>query len=367
MAFHPILLVVFSTVLAFVIVFVSVPSIVNVAHIKKLYDEPSRRKSHTQCIPNLGGISIFAGFILGSGLFLDIVEVQEIVYLYVAIVVIFFVGIKDDILVIAPVKKLYGEIIAAIIIVVIGDFRFTNLHGFIGMNEITYIPSILLTIFVMVVIINAFNLIDGIDGLAAGIGVLVSFTFGLWFFLVGQVNYAVISAALFGAFTSFFWYNVFGKNNKIFMGDTGSLILGLVISVIVIKFNEINVGYSGPFKINSAPAVSFGILIVPLFDTLRVFIIRISRMRSPFKPDKNHFHHRLLKLGFSHFSSTLFLILLNLLVIVIAYTCQDVGLEYLMIINISLAMLISFVIELFIKKSKNRQISHQHNHHHARA
>ena len=367
MALHPLYQVLLSTILSFVIVYVSVPSIVNVAHLKKLYDEPGRRKSHTRSIPNLGGIAIFSGFILGTGLFVDIIQTKEIVYIYVALVVVFFIGIKDDILVIAPFKKLYGEIIATIIIVIIGDFRFTNLHGFFGIYEIGYILSVILTTFVMVVIINAFNLIDGIDGLAAGIGILVTFTFGLWFFLAGQTNYATISAALFGALLSFFWYNVFSKNNKIFMGDTGSLILGLVMSVIVIKFNEVNAVYNGLFKITAAPAVSFGILIIPLFDTLRVFLIRISRFRSPFKPDKNHFHHRLLKLGLSHIGSTLVLLGINILFIILVFTWQKVGLEYLMIINIGIAVLLSVIMELFIKKSRSRMLHQQHNTHHARA
>jgi UDP-GlcNAc:undecaprenyl-phosphate/decaprenyl-phosphate GlcNAc-1-phosphate transferase len=348
------LLTLLSFLLSFLIVYISVPSIVVVAHMKQLYDAPGRRKSHHQSIPNLGGIAIFAGLVIATGLFVNISESKELMPLLVAMVIIFFIGIKDDILIIAPDKKLYGQIIAAIIIVVIGDLRFTSLHGFLGIYNIDYVSSVLLTLFVIVVLTNAFNLIDGIDGLASGIGMLVSLTFGTWFLLAGFYNYAILSAAMFGALAAFFGFNVFGKTNKIFMGDTGSLILGLIISVLVIKFNEANVVYKGLYSIESAPAVSFGILIIPLFDTLRVFILRILRGQSPFHPDKNHLHHRMLKLGFSHLESTTLLSVVNVFFIIVVLTCQSAGLISLMMLNIGLATIFSFIIEVLIRRHKQR-------------
>lgn len=347
-----------SVLLAFFVVYISIPSIVTVAHEKHLYDLPGKRKSHHNNVPNLGGVAIFAGLIISTGLFVNVSESKELMPVLVAIVVIFFIGIKDDILIIAPDKKLIGQIIAAIIIVIVGDVRFTSLHGFMGVYDIDYFPSIMLTGFVVVVLTNAFNLIDGIDGLAAGIGMVVSLTFGTWFFLTGFHNYAILSAALFGSLACFFGFNVFGKKNKVFMGDTGSLILGLIMSVLAIKFNEANISYKGFYTIESAPAVSFGILIVPLFDTIRVFTIRIVRGQSPFHPDKNHLHHRVLKLGFSHFRSTSLISLVNVCFIVIVLACQSAGLISLMILNLSLATLLSLITELVIRKHKHR--SHVH-------
>lgn len=358
MWFHPDILVIFSLLLSFVIVFVSVPSIVKVAQYKQLYDEPGRRKSHHHKTPNLGGIAIFAGLIIATGLFADLTLSRELMQVLVAMVVIFFIGIKDDVLIIAPAKKLYGEILAAIIIVILGDIRFTSLHGFLGIYEINYISSISLTCFVVVVLINSFNLIDGIDGLASGIGIVVSLTFGTWFYLTGNHNYAILSAALLGALLAFFWFNAYGKENKIFMGDTGSLILGLIMSVLVIKFNEANITYNGPYTISSAPAVSFGILIVPLFDTLRVFILRVLRGQSPFNPDKNHLHHRVLKLGFNHVESTAVISSVNVMFIIMVLTCQSAGVISLMVLNLALASLFSIVTELFIWKQKQRNHIH---------
>jgi UDP-N-acetylmuramyl pentapeptide phosphotransferase/UDP-N-acetylglucosamine-1-phosphate transferase len=350
----PSLSVVFSLLLAFFVVYISIPSIVTVANEKHLYDEPGRRKSHRHNVPNLGGVAIFAGLIIASGLFVNITSSKEFMPVLVAIVVIFFIGIKDDILIIAPDKKLYGELVAAIIIVVMGNVRLTSLHGFLGVYEIDYIPSILLTGFVVVVLTNAFNLIDGIDGLASGIGMVVSLTFGAWFFLTGFYNYSILSAALFGSLGAFFCFNVFGHKNKIFMGDTGSLILGLIMSVLVIKFNEANITYKGIYTIASAPAVSFGILIIPLFDTIRVFTLRVLRGQSPFHPDKNHLHHRMLKLGFSHFRSTSLLSFVNILFIIVVLTCQSLGLVSLMVLNLSMATFFNFLTELLIRKHKHR-------------
>jgi UDP-GlcNAc:undecaprenyl-phosphate GlcNAc-1-phosphate transferase len=222
---------------AFLISYTSIPSIVKVANIKKLFDEPGHRKTHKVSIPTLGGIAIFSGFLISGGLFANFVEHKELQYLYIASIVLFFVGIKDDILVIAPLKKLSGEIFAALIIIVLGNFRFTSLHGFMGIHEMNYFVSIALSLFVYIVIINGFNLIDGIDGLASGVGIISGLTFGVWFFLVKDYDYAILSLALVGSLIAFFWYNVYGKNYKIFMGDTGSLILGLSLAVFSTRFN----------------------------------------------------------------------------------------------------------------------------------
>ena len=349
MALNATLFCVCSFIVSFLIVYVSIPSIVNVARIKGLFDEPGIRKCHFQKTPNLGGIAIFAAIIITTGLFLDARTNRELLYLLASLTVVFFIGIKDDILIIAPSKKLLGEIIAALILIVLGNLRFTSLHGFLGIYNIDYTSSVLLSCFVMIVIINGFNLIDGIDGLAAGIGILVSLTFGSWFFLIGSINYAVMCTIVSGALLAFFGFNVFGSVNKIFMGDTGSLIIGFIISVFVIQFNEANLTYTGPFSFQAAPAISFGFLIIPLFDTLRVFILRVSKGQSPFRPDMNHLHHRVLKLGFSHAEATVLISGVNIFFILLMFTFQSMGLIVLMLLNITLATVLVLVMELLIK------------------
>ena len=351
MDFSPEIVLLFAFIISLLVTYLSVPSIVDVARAKKFFDEPSRRKSHIQQVPTLGGVAIFAGFTVAAGSFINHSLVPELQYIMVACIIIFFIGMKDDLLVIAPMKKLMGQIAAALVLIVPGKLSLTSLHGFLGIYHISPIPSTLLTLFVVIVIINSFNLIDGIDGLAASVGMLTTIFFGLWFFISGNVEYSLLSAAMFGTLLGFFKYNVFDKKYKLFMGDTGSLIVGLLMAVQVILFNQKNIGLTSFLSIKSAPAVSFAVLIVPLYDTLRVFLIRMSRGRSPFIADKNHIHHCLLKLGFTHGRSTLIIVFANLCFIVMALLLQNIGILLIMIVILSVATLLSFLLEFLVKKN----------------
>jgi UDP-GlcNAc:undecaprenyl-phosphate/decaprenyl-phosphate GlcNAc-1-phosphate transferase len=351
------LAIIFSFLLAFALVFISIPSIVAFANAMGFFDKPGNRKSHTRNTPNLGGIATFAGIVISLALFSKMGNNPEFVFLFASMTILFFIGVKDDILIIAPNKKLLSELLAILIMVVLGDLRFTSLHGFLGIYSLSYIPSVLLTLFVMIVIINSFNLIDGIDGLASGLGVLVSVTFGIWFYLTGNINYVILCSCVGGAYVSFFGYNVFGEKNKIFMGDTGSLVLGLLVSMMVIRFNQDNINYTGVYSIQSAPAVSFGILIVPMFDTLRVFILRVIRGQSPFKADRNHVHHRLLLLGFSHIESTVIITSINAMFILLVLVFRWIGLVPLMIMNFSIAIALTMIAEFYIRKKFKDSLS----------
>jgi UDP-N-acetylmuramyl pentapeptide phosphotransferase/UDP-N-acetylglucosamine-1-phosphate transferase len=189
----------------------------------------------------------------------------------------------------------------------------------------------------MLAIINSFNLIDGIDGLAAGLSILAAFVFGSWFFIAGQIQFSIMSFALVGSLSGFFLFNVYGKKNKLFMGDTGSLMIGLIISTLVIKFNEFNIIHNSEFVIGAAPAVSFAIIIVPLIDTLKVMSIRIYKGKSPFTPDNNHIHHRILVLVPNHLKVTLIIVGVNSIFISMALLLNHFGL------NINAQFLIIFI------------------------
>ncbi len=346
--------IIFSLLTAFAIVFTSIPTIVLIARSRNLYDKPGSRKSHINEIPVLGGVAIFAAILITIGVFNDFSEHREFQYLVVGAIILFFIGLKDDILIISPFKKLWGQVLASLIIILMGNFRLTSLHGFLGINCISYIPGVLLTLFVFVIIINGFNLIDGIDGLASGVGVVAALIFGTWFYLNCEFEYANISAAFIGSLVAFFWFNVFGKKNKIFMGDSGSLLVGLIMAVIAVQFNEMNIAQTSEWHIHASPAVSFGILIVPLFDTLRVFIIRIFRGQSPFKADTNHVHHRLLSMGLSHIKATLFILGVNVIFIFLVLFLNNWGVIRLMLLNLILATLFSLLPELIFKlREKN--------------
>ncbi len=282
-------------------------------------DIPNQRKLNTVVIPTLGGIGIFIGVNISTLIFLPDIKLTELRFLYAAIIMMFFIGLKDDLLVISARKKFLVQIAASLLLVVMGGFQITNAYGLLGMNELSPWFGIPLTVLIFLFLINAINLIDGIDGLAAGIGVLTCSVTGLWFYEVGALGYAIISTAVAASLMAFMRFNLFSDKNKIFMGDTGSLILGVILGVIVITFNELNASVAQPFYFKYAPLVVIGLLIVPITDTIRVFAIRIYHNKSPFSPDNNHIHHLLIKAGLTHliascllFGYTIFFTLLAL-------------------------------------------------------
>jgi len=307
-----------ALIIGFLLVMLSIPPIIRVAKAKHLFEPFDERKNNTNTVPPMGGVAIFIGFTLSSIIATDGISFDALKYIIASVIIMFFIGLKDDLMDISARKKLMVQIFAAVILITLGNVRFTNLHGILGTGEIGYIASIILSIFTMVVIINAFNLIDGIDGLASGLAIIAATVFGVWFFMAGNTQFAILSFALVGSLAGFFIYNVFGQRNKLFMGDTGSLIIGLVISTLVVKFNEFNINISEPYAIKAAPAVSFAIIIVPLVDILRVMTIRIYHRKSPFLPDNNHIHHMLLGLVSSHLKVTMIIILTNIVFIAFA-------------------------------------------------
>jgi UDP-N-acetylmuramyl pentapeptide phosphotransferase/UDP-N-acetylglucosamine-1-phosphate transferase len=315
-----------SFLIALLVALISIPVIIRVARIKHLMDMPNSRSVHKDNIPTLGGIAIFASFIIPVLLFSDFSEASGTNYILASVILLFFIGVKDDILIISATKKLVVQLLAALIVIIMADIRIKSFYGIFNLFEIPYISSVLFSMFVYIVIINAFNLIDGIDGLAGGIGVIIALTFGTWFFLSGHAAMATLSVSLGGALIGFLYFN-FSTRRKIFMGDTGSLIIGFVIATLAIEFIDLNRIYVNEnYPIRNAPVVAIFILSIPLFDALRLFITRLLTGNSPFQADRNHFHHILLKYRFSHIESSLILYSTNLFFISLAFTLiQNVG------------------------------------------
>jgi UDP-N-acetylmuramyl pentapeptide phosphotransferase/UDP-N-acetylglucosamine-1-phosphate transferase len=328
-----------------------------IAKRKNLYATPNGRTSHTGSTPVLGGVAIFNGFILSTAIIAGAYFKFDLIYVISGLIILFIVGLKDDILELHPRNKLAAQIIAAALIAVLADIRISNFHGLFSLDEIPYLPSILVTIFVFIVIINGFNLIDGIDGLASGVTILTSSILGIWFWKTGNIGYTVMSFTLAGSLIAFFRYNVFSKKNKIFMGDTGSLTIGLVMATLTTRFLQLDLHVEGNMAIQSAPAVAVGILIIPLFDTLRVFTIRISQGKSPFDADRQHIHHRLLQLGMTHLQTTLTLLAVNLAFIIMCYFLQGIGILWLMVVILATASMFSRILMLFVAKRTNKVIS----------
>jgi len=349
-----------SFLLAFIITYVSTPSIVEVARIKHLYDEPNGRTSHLETTPTLGGLAIFTGFIISSMIFVNISEITYIQYVIAGLIVIFFLGLKDDIVGLSPAKKFVGQIIAASIVIDLGNIRLSGLYGLAGIHGIGYYSSDFLSLFVIIAIINAVNLIDGIDGLASGVGILASVTFGTWFYLIGEYQLTIVAFALTGGLLAFFRFNVFSKKYKLFMGDIGSLILGFMLSIFAIKFIEFSRTpevVDGNYFIKAAPAVAIGILIVPIFDTLRVMMIRIYKGRSPFKPDKRHVHHYLLELTGSHRKTTTIILSVNVFFIILSFILSGLRIITLSVVIFALATLLTYIPYHLLKKRRQQRNS----------
>mgnify|MGYP000994410544 FL=1 len=343
---------------SFVLTYMFIPSIIKVANIKHLFDTPGERKSHYGVIPTLGGVAIFGGFMIAFCLFASFdLRTHEMKFILAALCFTFMLGAKDDIVELVASKKFIGQIFAACIIVILGEVRITSLYGLFGVSYINEFVSIVLSVVTIIFIINAFNIIDGINLLAGSISILMSVAFGVWFYYYGFFDYAILAAAMSGAVFAFLKYNY--TPAKIFMGDSGSLSIGLLAAVLAIQFIEKNElvlhnGSSEGVKIIAAPAMAIAILIIPLFDTLRAFTLRILNKKSPFLADRNHIHHRLIDLGFSHITATYILIAVNLLFIIVVYFLQSWGNLYLMLFELGLAMMLTFLLFSFkVKKKMN--------------
>ncbi len=294
--------IVIGAIVAFFISFYLIPVLIHLANKKKLVDIPDTRKIHTDPVPRFGGIGIFAGFIFSLLINASINnQFLEFQYLLAAFLIIFFLGVGDDIMALSPFKKFIGQLVASFILIFKGHLLINNLHGFLGVEHIPDVISYLLTYFTIIVIINAINLIDGVDGLAGTLSLISTFLFGCWLYLNGDLAYSLIAFSLFGSILAFLCYNYHPAS--IFMGDAGSMMLGLINAILVIRF--INLAPAAhSFAVPASPAIGFGMLLIPLMDTLRVFCIRLMRGLSPFSPDRNHIHHLFLDKGFSSVQTT---------------------------------------------------------------
>jgi UDP-GlcNAc:undecaprenyl-phosphate/decaprenyl-phosphate GlcNAc-1-phosphate transferase len=320
---------------SFIISFLAIPVVLQIAEQKKLYDVPDERKVHTHTVPSLGWVGIFGGFLLAALLSIQGYLNPEFQYFFAAALVIFFLGLKDDLVVLSASKKFVGQVVAASIIIHLGGIRLDSMHGLFGFDELPEAFALALTYLTIIVVINSFNLIDGIDGLAASLGTLTMLIFGTYFFMVGFQAYALLAYSLAGSLVAFLIFN--HHPAKIFMGDSGSLMIGLINAILVIKFINIASDPATTIPIGSAAAVGFSILIVPLLDTLRVFAIRILKGCSPFTPDRNHIHHLFLNRGLGHAAITFVCVSINIGFIALAYSLRSIGSTYVLLIMLTLS------------------------------
>jgi UDP-N-acetylmuramyl pentapeptide phosphotransferase/UDP-N-acetylglucosamine-1-phosphate transferase len=338
-----------GSVIAFLITFSAIPIIIRVAEMKHLFDLPDDRKVHANPVSPLGGIGIFAGFIMAF-LISAPIGFPELQYFAVAFLLIFFLGLKDDIIVLTPLKKFLGQLLAAFIIVYKGGILIDGMFGFMGMEKMPMLISLVFTYLTIVVITNSFNLIDGVDGLAGSLGLFTTLAFGIYFLLAQQPLYSVMAFCMAGSMGAFLIFNI--SPAKIFMGDTGSLLLGIVNSILVIKFIQVATVPTATIYLPAAPAIGFAILFVPLFDTLRVFAFRILSRRSPFSPDRNHVHHLLLEKGCNHNMVTFLAVMFNILIAGATFMGRNINITFLLLGLISVGF---SVISLLIYSNRSNR------------
>lgn len=344
---------------SFIITFILLPIIIKVSTSIDLLDSPDRRKIHSISTPSLGGVAIFSGFILATLISLPIIELIQLKFILGGAVVIFILGVRDDISSLRAHHKLFAQLFSASLVVILADIRLTGFYGILGIDQMPEWFNIPFSVFVIIALTNAFNLIDGIDGLAGSVGIFI-LTFFAWFFLMdGQLAFAILSLSLVGALIAFLYFNWYPS--KIFMGDTGSMVLGFIVSALAIRF--INHAHGAELlsfiEFNAPVAVCVALLILPVYDTIRVFAIRFIQGRNPLDPDRNHLHHGLLRLGMNHSQATVTLLSFNIFILVFALALNSYlqNGELLMVIMISSALICSVVdIMLYQKRFARKAV-----------
>ena len=336
---------------SFLLGWLGMPLVIRIAKAKGFVVRPNKRMSHTGEVPNIGGLNICFSFILSYLLF-EFNQLDQNQFFLIGLFAIMAVGFIDDVLVLTPLAKLIGETLAGIALIGFADLRITHLHGLFGIGEIGIVPSYLISFFILIAIINAVNLIDGIDGLASGLGILYCLFFATYFGLAGDTSWSILGICMIGALAVFFIYNVFGRRGKIFMGDSGSLLLGYLLTAFVFHLCEVNAYGEVPawLHMQAAPAVSICVLTIPIYDTIRVSITRLKKHRSPFQPDKNHIHHLLLSTGLNHLQTTCVLLSVSVLFIGLAILGCNWNMWVLLIVDFSLATILTLLLWRVINK-----------------
>lgn len=297
---------------AFLIGFLLTPIVILFLKKMELMDSPGGRKIHNGFIPSMGGIAFVLATFVSVLAWLDSQLIMEIRFLLAAFGLMFFVGLRDDMVNMSAFQKLAGQFISAYLVVVMADIRLTGLYGFFGVYDIPLWVSYGISFFTILVLTNSFNLIDGLDGLAGSISLVTFLFLGWWFLDADLMSYSVFSFILVGAILSFLVYN--WHPAKIFMGDTGSLSLGFALAVLTILFIDKNgtmANFEG-WKFNAPIASGVALLIIPIYDTTRIFIKRMLKGKSPMEPDKSHVHHFLLRMGLRHDQVTLTLVFIKI-------------------------------------------------------
>lgn len=329
---------------ALFITLISIPKIIRISIRKGLMDVPGERSSHSNKVPTLGGVALFFGIVVSTSIFSTGLGVNYSFFLS-AITILFFIGLMDDLLVVAPDKKLYGQIISTILIIFGSGIMINSFSGLFGIYKLPYFAGVLLTLFIFIVLINAYNLIDGIDGLASGIGIVISLCFVYIFYRIFDYSIGVLAISTTAVLIGFGRYNL-SKNYKIFMGDTGSMVIGFILTFMAIRF--LYISENSNLGLKTGPVLLLFIFVIPVIDTISVFTIRLLQGKSPFAPDKNHLHHQFIKLGFSHIQTSIILVFINIFFVIIGYLLRNIEINLLLLFFMILSSLFIIILRYIV-------------------
>jgi UDP-N-acetylmuramyl pentapeptide phosphotransferase/UDP-N-acetylglucosamine-1-phosphate transferase len=335
-------------VTAFVVAMIVMPPLIRIINRFKLFDVPDKRKEHSTPIPTMGGIASCAGMIVGCALWFRFSRDNFIISFFFSVGVLLLIGMMDDLKNLSARYKL-GIQLAVALLIAFSGVRITNFNGLFGLYELPLSAQYSFTILAIAGITNALNLIDGIDGLAGGLGFMSLMMLGLFLTMSGDINIAIIAFALGGGLLGFLYYNF--NPARIFMGDTGSLVLGFVVAVLCVRLIQLNTGTSTPI-LPHVPIFALSIVAIPVFDTLRVFALRIWQGKSPFSPDKNHIHHVLTNNGWSHSFAAKLICFVHAMVLALGYFLKDVS----QIVGFFILLLVLLTTVVIFQKAKVPEI-----------
>lgn len=330
------------------------PVILSIAYKKGLVATPVDRSSHKKETPNLGGIGLFISFLVSislAGAFFKFtgVELSHLLAIISSVTILFSLGILDDLVGVTPLKKMSSQFLAAVVVILMANMKIDNLYGVFGLELLPYWLSFVVSVFAFIFLINAFNLIDGIDGLAGSQGIIICFSLSVFFILSNNLFLSLISVTLTASFVGFLIFNL-SNRKKIFMGDSGSLFIGFLMLTLVFSFLHVDIGALQAYTPNKL-IFAFTLFAFPILDTTRVFFLRVIKGQSPFTADKNHLHHKLLELGLSHKKATLLIALLSVFVICFSLLFKDINPSYQFVASATIACVVFYTPSLLTRKS----------------
>lgn len=342
--------------LAFVLTYHFIPKVLWVSHEKRLMKEVNSRSSHKGKVPSFGGIAFFIVLILFLSMFQTLRDLPTGNHLIIGMMLLFMAGLKDDLVVSTAKLKFVSQLFAAGFIVFTPELHLTTLNGFLGITEIPFLVGSLINMLIVVALINAYNMIDGVDGLASIVGIVIAIAYAVSFYLAGQPYYVLVCLTLIGILSAFLRFNLCHDEKKMFMGDSGSMVVGLMIAFLTLKIlvvTQTGSLFNIDLIFRQRFIFAFAVLFIPIFDTARVIVIRLLQKKSPFEADRNHMHHVLLDCGLSHKQTGLVLGGLNIFVI-LAFVLSSFLFGQMGVI-ISMLLLIALV-AFTIEKLKSKQI-----------